>query len=107
MRNVIENFKSLSNHLKGMSIKVPYTLVHLGRRLMGRYIGEGPQKLGENIGNILDRGLKGIVIVRKPDGTEVRGLLANWDSAEFNFSHYNGGSDFSLRPEEIYRSYFA
>ena len=88
---------------------MPYALHHLGRVLTGRYLGEGPRALIENIGRAHET-KSGIVIVRKMNGTEVRGRLVNFDSPHFNLWYAGRGhqeAGFSLRPNEVYRSYLA
>lgn len=91
---------------------MPYALHHLGRVLTGRYLGEGPRALLENIGRAHET-KSGMVIVRKTNGNEVRGRLLNFDSPHFNFwyaenGHQNAGdAGFSLRSNEVYRSYLA
>lgn len=72
-------------------------------------MGEDPLKLKENMGRILDTGSRA-VIIRKRNGTEVRGRMVNWDTAEFNLDHMEEGHSepgFSLHPDEVYRSYLA
>ena len=52
-------------------------LIHVGRRITNKYLGEGFDGLYSNIQKVLDN--TGNVLIRKKSGEEVRGRFINYE----------------------------